>query len=158
MIRRGTPKVETVLRRQLDYITNGGHATDEDEPPRKTNEGVDVPTKDFHSGWWHTGNVELLTALRRIQKKADPLKIVVSLPDDLTANITPLPIFDVALVSADVERTPLWIIQGGDYRSGRESRWRFEVKDAEGITLALPPLSTEFFEVRFDQTGLSEAD
>ncbi|NGX45761.1 MAG: 1,4-alpha-glucan branching enzyme GlgB [Chlamydiae bacterium] len=31
-------------------------------------------------------------------------------------------------------------------------------KDSEGITLALPPLSTEFFEVRFDQTGLSEAD
>ena len=109
-----------------------GCGSDSDPPQEVENK----PTEKAETFDWEVeDNLEMLTEHRRIQKKPDPLKIVVSSPDDLTANITPLPTFDVALVSADVEKTPLWITEGGDYRSTRLARWRFEVKDEEGHIL-----------------------
>lgn len=47
------------------------------------------------------------------------------------ASVGKLPIFVVSRQSADVERVAVWSSQGGD-RSGRQSRWRFEVKDSTG--------------------------
>jgi hypothetical protein len=79
----------------------------------------------------------LLTTLRRVQKKADP--IVVKVRPDLAAKVQcvfpSLPSFAVALVNQDWDKLPVHCTAGGDYRSGRQARWRFEVRDERGRTM-----------------------
>jgi hypothetical protein len=89
-------------------------------------------------------NLELLTALRRVQKKSDPLEVVVTVPRDLKATTKKLPVFAVALRSADIEKIPVWIKHGGDYRSGRQARWRFEVRDPSDKALPVRPCESEY--------------
>jgi hypothetical protein len=87
----------------------------------------------------HQENLELLTALRRVQGKADPLQVSVTIPDKLKATTKNLPSFAVALKSMDYEKIPVWTKYRGDYRSGREARWRFEVRDGNGKLLPVRP-------------------
>lgn len=51
-----------------------------------------------------------------------------------------LPTFRVALQSLDVKKIPVWLTQGGAYRSGRQARGRFEVRDASGTILPIRQL------------------
>jgi hypothetical protein len=82
-------------------------------------------------------NLERLTALRRVQKKPDPLEIQIRGGQDREAIFPRLPHFAVALSSVDEEETPVRFTEGGDYRSGRQARWRFEVRDGKGNLLAI---------------------
>ena len=76
------------------------------------------------------GNLEVLTVLRRLQGKPDPMQIVVSGPREC---IFPnLPTFEVALTNLDFEKKPVVFTEGGNYRGGRQARWRFEVRDDKG--------------------------
>lgn len=81
-------------------------------------------------------NLELLTALRRIQKKGDPISIQLIAAKELLAIPGKLPRFSAKLKSVDVEKMPVWLSLGRDFHgTPREAQWRFEVKDAAGKIL-----------------------
>src|SRR5262249_54568078 len=84
-------------------------------------------------------NLEVLTALRRAQKKRDPLAVVVYGAKDLDAVYPRLPHFVVSLKNADAEELPFRCEKGGDYRSGRQARWRFDVRDSQGNACPVEP-------------------
>lgn len=92
-----------------------------------------------------SNNLELLTALRRVQKKPDPISIQVIQPKGLKAIPRKLPTFSVKLKSVDVEKTPVWmqLIPHG-HGSHREAQWRFEVKTAAGNQLPVRPNPNSF--------------
>jgi hypothetical protein len=93
------------------------------------------------SGEWVFGirNLELLTALRRVQGKTDPLLIVLAGKDDRRIKLDESLVLPVCLTNVDVERAPVGIQVGGDYRSGRQARWRIQVRDAKGNLLSERP-------------------
>jgi hypothetical protein len=76
--------------------------------------------------------VELLTALRRAEGKPDPLPVVLRVPDQVESIFPNLPAIDAALVNRDAQEAPVTFKEGGDYRSGRQERWRFDVRDVRG--------------------------
>ncbi len=79
-----------------------------------------------------TPTLETLCALRRVQGKGDPLRIEIAGPAKVQSVFPMLPKFDVALVNADSENETIQFTRGGDYRSGRQARWRVEARDAAG--------------------------
>lgn len=81
------------------------------------------------------GELALLTALRRVQKKGDPLTIRVFCGVEREYTLGLPMVFLVSLENVDWEQRPVNITWGGDYRSGRLARWRFEVTDANGVIL-----------------------
>ncbi len=89
------------------------------------------------------GNLEILTTLRRLQKKAGPVTIDVKGADYRETVFPFLPAFDVALLNVDEGRKPVGIQEGGDYRTGRLERWRFEVLDARGRVVLVKPTPSE---------------
>lgn len=84
---------------------------------------------------------ELETDAKSLSKmeKLGPRAVEHPLPQTLVATASKLPTLIVILKSADVEKLPARIKMGGDYRSGREARWRFEVKGANGEILPVRP-------------------
>jgi hypothetical protein len=76
--------------------------------------------------------VELFTALRRAQRKPDPVQIEANVPDEVESIFPNLPVVDAALVNHDFKKVPVTYTVGGDYRSGRQDRWRFDVHDTRG--------------------------
>lgn len=79
--------------------------------------------------------VALLTALRRVQNKADPLIVLIAGKLTVDCEVGSLPVMEVLLTNLDVDREPVAIKSGGNYRSGRLARWRFVVRDASGHEL-----------------------
>lgn len=77
-------------------------------------------------------NQALLTALRRVEGKPDPLKILVEQPRVLKGNSLELPTLKVAIKNVDHARQPVGFQFGGDYRSGRQTRWRIELTGEDG--------------------------
>ncbi|HKA07132.1 MAG TPA: hypothetical protein VKD71_07725 [Gemmataceae bacterium] len=77
-------------------------------------------------------NLAIFTALRRVQKKPDPLTVEVAIPKDAPATTREFPTIGVRVTNTDPEQLPLWFKFGGDGRSGRLERWRFEVLDESG--------------------------
>jgi tetratricopeptide (TPR) repeat protein len=82
-------------------------------------------------------NLDLLTALRRARKSPDPLAVRVNAPTECECIFPRLPDFHVAIVNQDVEGALVGIQEWGDYRSGRQARWRFDVLDKNGNPMAL---------------------
>ena len=91
--------------------------------------------------WVSDRHVALLTALRRVQNKPDPLTVLVAGKATLNCKLGSLPVMHVLLTNLDVDREPVTFQSGGDYRSGRSARWRFVVRDASGHELPqnMPP-------------------
>lgn len=87
-------------------------------------------------------DLEVLTALRRVQKKSDPVAIQIDQPLKQDVVFPRLPILDVALINRDFENRPVGYKVGGDYRSGRQTRWRIEAVDQSGKRIA--PLGPRF--------------
>ncbi len=87
-----------------------------------------------------SNNLELVTALRRVQERPDPLFIRVTLPKDLKAIPGRLPSFFVKLKSVDIEQTPVWVqLIPHFHGSRREAQWRFEVRNPAGDLLPVRP-------------------
>jgi tetratricopeptide (TPR) repeat protein len=84
---------------------------------------------------WPPNNLNVLTALRRVQKSAAPLEVVINGPQRWECIFPHLPAIEVALTNVDKQKLPVGIQRGGDYRSGRQERWRFEVRDSNGKRL-----------------------
>jgi tetratricopeptide (TPR) repeat protein len=113
MVRRGGKRIEAFLVRALN-----------EEPGSRLDKSKERPA-----------NLELLTALRRVQKKSEPLRIVVRGGINREAIFPRMPEFAVALTNVDEAERPVRFQDGGNYRSGRQARWRFEVRDAKGQLL-----------------------
>ena len=83
-------------------------------------------------------NLHLLTALRRVQKKPDPLRILVAGKLKRGYSLQEKPRFTLLLTNLDEEKQPVTgFTVGGDYRTGRLARWRFEVRDEKGRLLPI---------------------
>lgn len=78
----------------------------------------------------YSQNLELVTALCRIQKRPDPLRIAVEGPQELTCEFPEMPEVDATIRNVDTEKREIGFTESGDYRSGRQARWRIEVTDA----------------------------
>ena len=118
MMRRGGSQIEKALAKHSKELTKKRQVWKDDfkQVPR---------------------NLEVVTALRRLQKKPDPIAVIVNGPAELEAIFPNVPDFDVALVNADEKRTPLGYMSGGNYRGGRQERWRLDVRDAKGRLVPL---------------------
>jgi tetratricopeptide (TPR) repeat protein len=80
-------------------------------------------------------NLEVLTALRRVQGKPDPVPVEVAGPEHLISVYPDIPDLAVALRNRDGGGDPIAIVLGGDYRSGRPARWCVQVHDSRGRLL-----------------------
>lgn len=94
-----------------------------------------------HDGIWYeidrlSNNLELLTALRRVQKKPDPLSIQIVHPTPLKAIPGKLPTLMVTLKSLDIEKKPIWCeTTPHGHGTHRYAQYRLEVKSVAGKTL-----------------------
>ena len=81
-------------------------------------------------------NLNMLTALRRVQNRPDPLRILVAGKLERTYCLDQRPRFTLLITNLDEEKqTVHGFTDGGDYRSGRLGRWRFEIRDEKGQML-----------------------
>ena len=144
VVNRGGRHWETVL---TDLLKARAERRKEVEAEVKQFQGVDSKDKTpemreaegtlYQERWRLESDLEILTALRRVQKKDDPLIILVpGLAERYCKLGYPL-VFEALLVNIDPQHQPVNIAWGGGCRSGRLERWRFEVKDADGAVL--PP-------------------
>jgi hypothetical protein len=86
--------------------------------------------------------LEALTALRRLEGKPDPLQIIVDGELSRSWQIDRWPVFWLAVVNLDVDKESVPFQSGGNYRSGRQARWRILVTDSNGAALpSVPPPS-----------------
>jgi hypothetical protein len=85
-----------------------------------------------------------LTALRRAQGLPDPVPIVVAGRGRIECVYPELPLLDVALRNRDLRKRQAGFQEGGDYRSGRQARWRVHLTDARGrLVPTVPRYATE---------------
>ena len=116
IVRRGRSEGEILLRRQCEALN-----------VRKIKWYAD---KTRPGSWL---NLELLTALRRLQGRPDPLTILVDAPgDSLSGTPLSLPRLKVTIKNVDTEKQEVGFAFGGNYRSGRQARWRLVILDAGG--------------------------
>ena len=73
-------------------------------------------------------SVEVLTALRRVHTKPDPLAIVIH-SQNLRATPFSLPSISLTIQNVDHGKQSISFTKGGDYRGGRPERWRIELRD-----------------------------
>jgi len=135
LTRRGGKEVEKLLVEQLQKRRKRRFAAEKRLKTLKTGKDDDAISQQYTLILNLSKNLHFLTALRRVQKKPDPLVIEVKDTVKLNATTRRLPMVSVALRSADIEKTPVWIREGGNNRSGRQARWRFEVRDSTGKLL-----------------------
>jgi len=81
-------------------------------------------------------NLELLTALRRAQGRLDPLhfRFEFTTPHTSSDGEGP-PLVRVVVTNQDVGHEVVQFTSGGDYRGGRNERWRFHLTDRRGRTV-----------------------
>ncbi len=95
------------------------------------------------SGQESHGSLEVLTALRRLQKISDPVTIEVQGVYYRETVFPYLPEFEVSLKNVDEGDKAVGFTAGGDYRSGRSARWRVDVHDSAGKPVRLKPTASE---------------
>ena len=76
--------------------------------------------------------IVLLSALRRLQGKSAPVDLLVEGDREVVLTWPAEHTFRVALRLAAGEQEPVAFMKGGDYRSGRQERFRIEARDAGG--------------------------
>ena len=104
---------------------------------------VDQGRRLLHAAAGAAPDFQLLTALRRAQKQADPVVIAIR-PDKVgpvACTFPARPTIPVALVNQDGGKRAIRLKSGGDYRTGRQERWRFDVRDHRGRSM---PVKREF--------------
>lgn len=82
-------------------------------------------------------NALLLTALRRAQGKSDPVEVHVKVDVPTTiVNEVPESSPGVLVNLKNVDAEDICLERGGDYRSGRQARWRIQLTKEKGVRLA----------------------
>ncbi len=138
MIRRGTPEIEEFLIGTLEYW-NDRYWDAIDRLDEDYNEWIsDIDSepswvdshhhsRDYEIIEQCMDNVELVTALRRIQKKRDPLQVFVISPIPASSTFPELPEFEIFIRNVDVEHQKM------DLGSREhEGSWAIEVRNARG--------------------------
>lgn len=117
IIRRGGERWERYLRERLEDL---------DAKVIRQGEAGDSSTPGAHR------NLELLTALRRVQGRRDPLTILTIADAPLTITLPELPLLKVRIQNVDVQEHNVGFTFGGNYRSGRQARWKVVLTGADG--------------------------
>jgi len=112
IVRRGGKAWETVLAEEVRLALEEGK--DKDDPAPELN---------------------LLAALRRVQGGPDPLEVVVEGLEGAACTWPLLPRCRVTLRNVDADKLPFLFTDGGDYRTGRYGRFRFDARDESGRTV-----------------------
>jgi hypothetical protein len=84
-------------------------------------------------------NLPAVAALRRWDGQSAPLKVFLQSPLPLESGEADLPVLSVSIQNVDVQHAVVSFHVGGDYRSGRQARWRIEVQRSDGSVLPLKP-------------------
>ena len=126
IVRRGGMQWEAFLKETFDALM---------EAKVKRHE----TSKELDSG--SNFNLELLTALRRVSKQPDPLQIFIDEPKELTGMGSSMPNLRVRIQNVDIEKNGVGFTIGGNYRSGRQARWRIVVEDENGNVI---PVRTRY--------------
>lgn len=87
-------------------------------------------TFGLYGHWRELGQLEVLTALRRIQNRTDPLTVVAS------PHLAEPGVLTIQLVNTDPDRQTILMQHGGDNRGPRMERFHIEVRDEQGVLLA----------------------
>ena len=114
IVRRGGRTWEAFLKTKLEALNKSQRTYGEKQVPNLPGTG-------------RLYNLELVTALRRVQKKPDPLVVLLDVQGPLEANPLLLPRLKVSIKNVDCEKAGVGFTNGGDYRSGRQDRWRVVV-------------------------------
>ena len=85
----------------------------------------------------HRNNLKLLTAIRRAEGQPDPVVVEIESFDRERLTCMSLPRIHVAL--KNVAEQPVNIAVGGNYRSGRLTRWRALLTNEKGETVPVRP-------------------
>jgi hypothetical protein len=93
------------------------------------------PSEATDENWSLSNDLALLTTIRRIEGKAPPLRIDVETDGPIQSAVRKPAAIPVKIVNQDPEREAVWFTFGGNYRSGRLSRWRIHVWDSNGKRL-----------------------
>lgn len=96
-------------------------------------------TEKLENAMSKDGSLELLTALRRSEKRKDPLSIQLSIDTKVEIKCSPLdlPKIKCTIENVDEEKEEVDFQFGGNYRSGKQTRFRVEMRDSAGVLL--PP-------------------
>jgi hypothetical protein len=86
----------------------------------------------------------ILTALRRIQGKCDPLTIHLEEQNTIEAEFPELPVLGALLQNVDEDGESFHFTDGGDYRTGRLERWRVEAIGSDGCPARVRKLPPTF--------------
>jgi hypothetical protein len=143
VIRRGGASAEKWLRTTMERDYERRDKEKEALELLKAKHEADPKNEALREKYWEQErvvrrleeNLEIFTALRRVQKKPDPLTITLSVPKDAQATTRSLPVLDVKITNTDPEKLPIWFKFGGDGRGGRPARWRIEGVDERGKAL-----------------------
>ena len=127
IVRRGGMQWEAFLRETFDALM---------EAKVKRHE----TSKELDSG--SNFNLELLTALRRVSKQPDPLQIFIDEPKELTGMGSSMPNLRVRIQNVDIEKNGVGFTIGGNYRSGRQARWRIVVEDKNGKVIPVRAINS----------------
>jgi hypothetical protein len=112
MIRRGGPHWEQVLKAGLAR--------------RRAGQGL-------HRLGDGESELLILTALRRLQNKTDPVMILVEGKATIRARLGYVPTIVANVTNLDSDRAPVSIMLGGDYRgTPRHNKFRLQVSDSNG--------------------------
>ncbi|MEM1069870.1 MAG: hypothetical protein AAGI63_13300 [Planctomycetota bacterium] len=132
----GWSSVDSEPKHQPEAILNTLRKRGKDalEPLRKLRD--DSRQNDAEGENWSLANdLALLTTIRRIEGKAPPLHIEVNTDGPIQSAVRKPARIPVKIMNHDPEREAVWFTFGGNYRSGRLSRWRIHVWDADGESL-----------------------
>lgn len=134
MTRRGGDVVERFLTQKIDALRRGYlQATEErSKADLEDDERIERFMQARYLREHSARNLEFVTALCRIQQKPDPLQILIAGPSQQTYEFPDLPVLDVTIRNVDAERREIGFKESGDYRSGRQARWRIEARNAAG--------------------------
>ena len=127
IVRRGGMQWEAFLKETFDALM---------EAKVKRHE----TSKELDSG--SNFNLELLTALRRVSKQPDPLQIFIDEPKELTGMGSSMPNLRVRIQNVDIEKNGVGFTIGGNYRSGRQARWRIVVEDKNGKVIPVRAINS----------------
>jgi hypothetical protein len=127
LVRRGGASVEQFLQTKLRWNTEKLESTRKRLDANPQDDELRALVLDLEH------NLDLLTALRRVEHQPDPLQLVVRPPEAGRAGTRRLPVLDVALKNADVEKLPIGFHI--DRRTGAPEHWRIHVWDRNGNLL-----------------------
>ncbi|HEY8746750.1 MAG TPA: hypothetical protein VIM11_02170 [Tepidisphaeraceae bacterium] len=130
-----------------EIIRRGGAHWEEVLKTRYAAEHASAKKTHFHPA----KELLLLTAVRRVEKKPDPLVILIEGKSLLRNSIQYLPEITANLTNLDGEKLPIPVDVGGDYRgASRHNKWRIQLLDEQGR--ALPERE------EFDMGGLGHSE